>query len=144
MASFNTDKVLRYDGASGAFLGELPPGLLDGPAWLAVGCQPAVTGAPDLAAAVSGLHLEPNVPNPFNPRTTIAFTLSGPGRTRVAIHDLAGRLVATLLERDLAAGRHTVEWNGRAADGRAVASGVYFLCVESGRSRAGEKMLLLR
>ena len=72
--------------------------------------------------------LHPNVPNPFNPATTIAFEVPGQGESRVRLdlYDIAGRRVRTLLAEALAAGRHEVRWNGVDQSGRPVASGVYF------------------
>jgi trimeric autotransporter adhesin len=88
-----------------------------------------VTGTPDgpptprLALAV--------VPNPFNPRTTISFTLADPGRVRLAVYDVRGRRVRELLDAQLGVGRQEVLWDGRDASGRAVAGGVYLFRVES-------------
>jgi streptogramin lyase len=142
--SFNSNQVLCFDGTSGAFLRALPDGVLNGPAWVAVGCPPATTAVPTSTGAPSGLALERNVPNPFSPRTTIGFTLPAAGRTEVKIVDIAGRVVATLLDRQLSAGRHTVEWNGHASDGRVVPAGVYFLRVRSGGEVRALKMLRTR
>jgi flagellar hook assembly protein FlgD len=90
------------------------------------------------------MQVEPGMPNPFNPRTTLAFTLVRPGPTRVRVVDLAGRLIATLLDERMAAGRHTVEWDGRTNEGRAAPSGVYFLTVRSGQDLGSAKMMLVR
>jgi len=64
-------------------------------------------------------------PNPFNPRTRIAFRLSAPRRVRVAVYDLGGRLIATLADADYAPGSHAVEWTGLDGAGRAMPSGSY-------------------
>ncbi|MFH1843360.1 MAG: DUF5050 domain-containing protein [bacterium] len=85
-----------------------------------------------------------NFPNPFNPRTTVGFTLAVAGHTRVQVVDLSGRTVATLLDSGLSVGRHTVEWDGRDAAGRATPSGVYFMCVETEQARESVKMVLLK
>ena len=68
----------------------------------------------------------PNFPNPFNPQTSIAYTI--PRRTHVAltIYDAAGRLVAKLVNGVQPAGRNVVTWNGRDRRGLTVAPGVYF------------------
>ncbi len=127
-----------WDGA-GAFLdGETEDYLL------AVGASP--TGAPDARGATPRLELtvEPNVPNPFNPRTTIAFTATVAGRHTVTVTDLVGRVVTTLLDRELPAGRHTVEWDGRDRDGGEMPSGAYVACVRSGKTVESVKMLLVR
>jgi flagellar hook assembly protein FlgD len=65
-------------------------------------------------------------PNPFNPSTSIPITLDEARHADLRIFDVSGRLVRRLLEARLAAGHHPVTWDGRASDGRALASGVYF------------------
>lgn len=64
-------------------------------------------------------------PNPFNPATTLSFRLAVRGDVRLTVHDARGRRVRTLVDAPLAAGDHSVEWDGRDAAGRSVASGVY-------------------
>jgi hypothetical protein len=69
-----------------------------------------------------------NYPNPFNPSTTIAFGLPVAARVTVEIFNLLGQKVATLAGRsELKAGWHSLTWNGVAADGLPVGSGVYFI-----------------
>lgn len=72
-------------------------------------------------------RLYPAAPNPFNPRTRVRFELSRPGFTRLAVYDLGGRRVRSLLARSLAAGEHEVTWNGRDDADAPVASGVYLV-----------------
>ena len=86
-----------------------------------------VTAAPELPAAPVVTVLHPNVPNPFNPSTQVAFDLARPGRVRLQVFGLDGRLVRVLADGDLPAGRHAYTWNGVADDGRPLASGVYLL-----------------
>jgi len=66
-------------------------------------------------------------PNPFNPQTSVAFTLPADGPARVAVYDLQGRLVRTLHDGALAAGPHALAWDGRDEGGHAAASGVYLV-----------------
>lgn len=79
------------------------------------------------------VRLLPNVPNPFNPVTTIHFEVSGSGAVDVelAIYDLRGRLVTTLVRGSLTPGAHEAVWDGRAADGRPVSAGTYFSRLQS-------------
>ncbi len=87
----------------------------------------------------------PNHPNPFNPRTTLAFDLPAPAaRVRLRLYDLHGRLVASLIDGPLPAGRHGVAWNGNDDAGRAVASGVYVSVLETPLGRASGKLTLVR
>lgn len=83
-------------------------------------------------------------PNPFNPRTTVSFALSKPGKVSLRVFDARGRAVATLVDRSLPAGRHEEVWDGRDDSGRTVSSGVYMaqLITDSGSSR--RKMVMLK
>jgi hypothetical protein len=72
------------------------------------------------------------VPNPFNPRTLIAYDISTPCDVRLAIYDVTGREVVTLFSGHRDRGSHLAEWNGMTSAGRAAASGVYFLRMEAG------------
>lgn len=144
VASYGSEQVLAFEAATGAFAGALPSGLLQGPAWITVGCRSAVADVPASRPPVAAIVVEPGIPNPFNPRTTVAFTLSAAGVARVSVVDAAGRHVAVLLERALEAGRHAVAWNGLDEAGRAVPSGVYLVRVESRGEVAATKVALLR
>ncbi len=70
-------------------------------------------------------------PNPFNPSTTIQFTLPMAGQTGVSVFDLRGRLVKQLHNSPLAEGTHSVHWDGNTAGGAGASSGVYFVRVAS-------------
>jgi PKD repeat protein len=83
-------------------------------------------------------------PNPMNPRTDITFTLSQPMRVRVAIYDLAGRLIGKVYEGQLAAGPQSIAWNGSTLTGDRVASGVYFVSVEAARLRQVQRLTVLK
>jgi hypothetical protein len=69
--------------------------------------------------------LQPAYPNPFNPKTTLAFTLASGAEVQLAIFDSQGRRVRTLHEGFLGAGEHRRIWDGRDDEGRAGVSGVY-------------------
>jgi len=92
----------------------------------------------------AGLTLRGNFPNPFNPKTNVAFSLSEPGRVRLEIFDLSGRLVRTLVDAQAAAGDHVAEWNGRDANGTPVSSGIYFAKVSANGFTESMKMTLLK
>ena len=100
------------------------------------------TPVPDAPSAA--LRLAPNVPNPFNPQTTLRFSLPAAGRARLSVFDVAGRLVRTLVDADLAAGGHEVVWDGRDEGGRDVGSGSYLARLESGGRLEAIRMALVR
>jgi subtilisin family serine protease len=84
------------------------------------------------------------VPNPFNPQTTLRYTLPAAGAATLRLYDVQGRLVRTLLEGEQAAGRHTVRWDGRDRLGRAVASGTYLARLKAGRQGVVQRLMLVR
>jgi hypothetical protein len=86
-----------------------------------VGLDDSADGRPPRPAG----RLQPAVPNPFNPRTTLRFVLEQDGAVDLAILDLNGRRVRTLLSGPLGAGVHAVPWDGRDGRGRRLASGIY-------------------
>lgn len=83
--------------------------------------------------------LQQNYPNPFNPRTMIEFHLSRSGRVKLTVYNANGQLMATLLDRNLAKGSHTV-----AFEAGNLASGVYFYKIETSNFVQTKKMLLMR
>lgn len=83
-------------------------------------------------------------PNPFNPRTTIRFELLQDGPVRLDVFDLAGRLVATLVDEGMSQGSHEVEWDGRDASGREVGSGFFLGRLESGGMVESVRLGLVR
>ena len=105
-----------------------------------ISCPSAVPET-QLAGAV---RLEPNVPNPFNPRTDIYFSLEQDTSVELTVHDISGREVARFSGQVYPAGRHSVTWNGRDSAGRSVASGTYFARIDAGGSVQTRKMVLLR
>jgi enediyne biosynthesis protein E4 len=96
-------------------------------------------------AVPRAMALHPNVPNPFNPETSIRFDLPAAAAVRLELFDVLGQRVRRLVSEGMPAGSHRVQWDGRDDAGIAVGSGVYFY-----RLRAGEnfqqmrRMLLLK
>lgn len=103
----------------------------------------SVVGDDDSPSA-DGLTLDSAVPNPFNPLTLIAYRVPEAARVRLAIFDLAGKRVRTLVEAHLEAGAHTAAWNGDDDAGNAIASGVYLCRLEAGSLAASRRLTLLR
>jgi len=90
------------------------------------------------------LRLEQNTPNPFNPSTTIAYSIEQTDHVRLDVYDASGARVASLVDGVLGAGPHEAHWDGVDTSGRQVASGVYFYVLRAGAHVVTRKMALLR
>jgi hypothetical protein len=106
--------------------------------------HPVIEVSPVTNLSSAGFTLYANYPDPFNPSTRFEFDLAVATPVRVAVYDSRGRMVNQLLSGPLAAGRHTVKWDGNTANGSAAASGIYFIRLFAGNRRFTEKALLLR
>jgi hypothetical protein len=96
------------------------------------------------AAIPAALALTQNTPNPFNPRTTIGFSLPATGRVLLAIYDLRGARIAILVDADLPAGEQSAEWDGLNSLDVAVPSGVYLARLETEAGLRTVKVTLAR
>ena len=84
-----------------------------------------------------------NMPNPFNPRTTVMFELAHEGMAEMAIYNVRGQKVRSFGMNVLPAGRHEIVWDGRDSSGRGASSGVYFFRLKTdGESHVGKMMLV--
>jgi hypothetical protein len=90
--------------------------------------DPPTTGlADEYGPAAVPVKLALNVrPNPLRSRATIAWAVPVAGRVSVKVYDAMGRVVRDLVGERMDAGRYSATWDGRAADGRRIANGVYF------------------
>jgi hypothetical protein len=80
-----------------------------------------------------------NYPNPFNPTTVIPFDMAQSGKVRIAIYDVTGRLLKTLMDQNMIAGRHTI-----ALDASTMPSGVYMVRMDAGGQRLTSKLTLIK
>ncbi|MDZ4181941.1 MAG: carboxypeptidase regulatory-like domain-containing protein [Candidatus Cloacimonadaceae bacterium] len=85
-----------------------------------------------------------NFPNPFNPETTILFTLREAAAVKIEIYNLKGQHVKTLVDDNRAPGSHRVIWNGRDDRGNAVSSGIYFYTMSTPQYQSRRKMILMQ
>jgi hypothetical protein len=92
----------------------------------------------------TAFSLEQNHPNPFNPTTTIRFELPRTGQVRLEIFNITGQRVRTLADGVLSAGSHAVVWDGRADDGRSLASGVYLYRLTGDDFSRTRQMMLIK
>ena len=88
-------------------------------------------------------RIQRSFPNPFNPFTTIEFSVPRSGPVRVGIFDVHGRRVATLVNQAMSAGVYRVRWTGKDASGGDASSGVYYALIQSrGGSGSGRLALI--
>jgi len=110
-------------------------------------CQGTYTIASDVDDEVGALRvnrLYQNQPNPFNPMTTIRFSLAQPGQIEIAIYDVNGRLVRTLVDGKKEAGTHSVVWNGTNDRDVKVGSGVYWSQMKTGQFISNKQLVILK
>jgi len=99
------------------------------------------TGTEDDSPHMSShqFSVEQNYPNPFYSSTNIRFTLAKPGNVRIDINNIQGQNVCTILDENLDAGEHEVNF-----DGSSLTSGLYFYKVNTGEFQSVKKMMLLK
>ncbi|MBN1153995.1 T9SS type A sorting domain-containing protein, partial [candidate division KSB1 bacterium] len=88
--------------------------------------------------------LEQNYPNPFNPGTRIYFEIPQNHKIKLAIYNMLGQQVRTLIDEDYNAGFHIVNWDGFDDSGKALPSGIYFYRIKAGDFVASKKMLMVK
>ncbi len=86
-----------------------------------------------------------NYPNPFNPSTTISFSLQQEELIELEVYNLKGQKVKQLINSRLSAGLHSVTWNGTDSNDQPISSGIYFYkLIVNGKTQAMNKCLLLK
>jgi hypothetical protein len=105
----------------------------------------SVVGAPVVEALPTEFALSSPRPNPSSSGTSVELAVpAGKGKATVAVYDLAGRRVRTLVEGEATPGRHVLKWDGRDSSGLQAAAGVYFLRLETADKKESKKITLLR
>ena len=102
------------------------------------------TGGTDAEEIPAIMLLRGNYPNPFNPKTTIQFSLPESGMVNLVVFDVKGQKVATLADGMLDAGDHHIVWEGLNDANEPVPSGLYFYTLDTGSGKATRKMLMLK
>ncbi len=111
---------------------------------LTAGVENTGTGVEDETGIPAATRLVSVYPNPFNPVTRIDFDLSEKGAVYIAIYDVSGRMVRTLVNGVVEAGHHDLTWNGTNGAQVPVSSGVYFCRMKTMDTDKTLKMVLLR
>lgn len=102
------------------------------------------TASDDPSAPVFATKINSNYPNPFNPETTISYSLKDTEHVTLAIYNLKGELVKTLVDETKLPGNHSLVWNGKDNSGHAVSSGIYFCKLSAGKVSDTSKMILMK
>ncbi len=105
---------------------------------------PTAAGRETVELLPSSTQLLQNFPNPFNPSTTIEYSLSSRSGVVLRIFDVMGREVATLVRAEQPAGRYQVAWRGESDGGKQAASGVYLCRLEAGSCVKTVRITLVR
>jgi predicted CXXCH cytochrome family protein len=103
-----------------------------------------VTAVTETGGIPTEYALQQNNPNPFNPSTLIRYQVPEAAHVRIQIYNTLGSLIATVVDREMNPGYHTVVWDGRDFSGNAVASGIYLYKMEAGNFSSVRKMMLLK
>ena len=102
------------------------------------------TGIGDDGIVALNYDLAQNYPNPFNPTTTIKYQLPQTTDIKIAIYNINGQLVKTIVDEKQNAGNHSVVWNGRNDAGIQVATGVYLMRMKAEDFSKTRKMILIK
>ncbi len=132
------DRVYSYQGNRNPFI--------DHPEWVNfLFGNGIISGVGDQAPAVVAVSIDRIAPNPFNPNTSIEYSVGVPGQVFVKIYDVMGRVVRTLVDgMDAAARDYHVRWDGHDDLGRTLPSSTYFCRVETAAGAATQKLTLLK
>ncbi|MCD4690067.1 DNRLRE domain-containing protein [bacterium] len=103
--------------------------------------EPDWTGVTDADPSSSGLGC---APNPFNPLTTLSYTLAVGSEIQLRLYDIRGRLVRSLVSGHMPAGRHEVQWDGRDENGAVLPSGCYMAMLETDEDCLRIKLSLVK
>ncbi len=106
--------------------------------------ESAPTDAAVPTAGAMTLELQRGLPNPFNPATSLVYTLPTGGRALLTVHDVQGHRIATLVNALQNPGSHRAAWDGRGTDGAMLASGVYLVRLAFNGNTRTKKIVLAR
>jgi len=83
-------------------------------------------------------------PNPFNPRTSVTFSINSQQTVKISVYDLSGKRIAVLADGLFQTGTHSLDWGGKDLQGNAVASGSYFVQMATQNGVTTQKMMLIK
>lgn len=89
-------------------------------------------------------QLNGNFPNPFNPNTSISFSINQDETVKISIYNVKGQVVKTLVNKKFSAGTHTLVWNGKDNSNSYCSSGIYFTKLKTKDKESSVKMMLIK
>jgi hypothetical protein len=131
-------RIFRLSDGTPVFLAQIESGMT---IWTSAMAPVAISSE---SIPTADVVLFPNLPNPFNPETTIAYSLPSKTQVEISVYNIKGQLVKTLCRGVEEAGDHFVRWNGTDSQNHSCASGIYFCRVSAGSQSKTQKMLLLK
>ena len=133
------------DKAAGVYVSGSTAYVADGGDGLYIIRNDLATGIPEKEQPIPHIFsLKQNYPNPFNPTTTIEYILPKTVQVELAIYNMLGQKVRTLVNESQPSGNYRVQWDGRDDADRSVASGVYIYKIKANDFAQTKKMLLIR
>lgn len=139
-AGINPEQI--QSNRDGQFVFQLPVGAtlvsVDATVW------PTLVGTSDNTAPGAEVVLGDNYPNPFNPSTTISYSLTKPSLVKIEVFNVKGQLVKQLVNQTETSGQHQVVWNGKDNNNAPASSGVYFYKMTAGGHSTTKKMMLIK
>ena len=111
------------------------------------GMTPLTSGSAtvyNVSAVPEEYVLSQNYPNPFNPSTKVEYSVPASGYITVAIYDVTGRLVETLIDGVVESGYHSVVWDGRDRSGHTVSAGLYIYSLKGDHIALTRKMIMMK
>lgn len=152
IGSAPTCQYTFYSSIGGSPVADSRDSILVTPGGCSTGSMAGLSGSEDgtLAATPLQYGLHANYPNPFNPTTMIAFDLPEPSTVHLAVFNMLGQEVATLVNGVVAAGEHSVEWNSANSNAMPLPSGVYLYRIQATSLTSGKefhqinKMILMK
>jgi flagellar hook assembly protein FlgD len=103
-----------------------------------------VAGKPDLPITNGKMRLEQNFPNPLKRQTKISYQLPTEGYTSLAVYNIAGQKIKTLVKEAQNVGTHNATWNGQDESGKPVSAGIYIYRLQTGNGCRTRKMTVIR
>jgi hypothetical protein len=102
------------------------------------------TDVSDIKAGVREYNLAQNFPNPFNPQTSIDFSLPESEHVRLQIYNTLGQLIKTLIDERRDAGIHRIQWHGTDESGRQMPAGIYLYRIQTENFIECRQLVLIR